>query len=51
MDCQLGRRSGFDVTPLTMEERARAAEDLPKMAQYVALEHGTERAFTGKVSR
>eukprot|EP00195_Chlamydomonas_chlamydogama_P008549 CAMPEP_0202889814 /NCGR_PEP_ID=MMETSP1392-20130828/375_1 /ASSEMBLY_ACC=CAM_ASM_000868 /TAXON_ID=225041 /ORGANISM="Chlamydomonas chlamydogama, Strain SAG 11-48b" /LENGTH=246 /DNA_ID=CAMNT_0049573231 /DNA_START=65 /DNA_END=805 /DNA_ORIENTATION=+ len=40
-------KSGYDITPLTAEERGKAAEGLPRMAQYITLEHGTERAFTG----
>mmetsp|Transcript_34595 Transcript_34595/g.87507 ORF Transcript_34595/g.87507 Transcript_34595/m.87507 type:complete len:214 (-) Transcript_34595:289-930(-) len=39
--------AGFDVTPMTKEAREAAARELPKMAQYVCMEHGTERAFTG----
>ena len=42
-------RSGFDITPLTKEQKSEAAKQLDGMARYVALEHGTERAFTGKV--
>jgi peptide-methionine (R)-S-oxide reductase len=42
-------RSGYDVTPLTKEEREEAAKGLPSMSKYVVLEHGTERPFTGKV--
>lgn len=41
--------SGFDITPLTKEQKAEAAQQLNGMARYVALEHGTERPFTGKV--
>ncbi|PNW85637.1 hypothetical protein CHLRE_03g195850v5 [Chlamydomonas reinhardtii] len=41
-------RAGYDVTPLTAEERQRAAEGLTDFQKYVTLEHGTERAFTGK---
>ena len=42
-------RSGYDITPLTWEERVEASKKLDGMAQYVALQHGTERPFTGKV--
>ncbi|KAJ9510517.1 hypothetical protein QJQ45_015986 [Haematococcus lacustris] len=40
-------KSGYDITPLTAEERAAAANPLPRMAQHVVLEHGTERPFSG----
>ncbi|GLI69772.1 hypothetical protein VaNZ11_014455 [Volvox africanus] len=40
-------RSGYDVTPLSEEERRTAAEGLTQFQKYVVLEHGTERAFTG----
>jgi peptide methionine sulfoxide reductase MsrB len=40
--------SGYDVTPLTKEERAAAAAALPQFSRHVALEAGTERAFTGR---
>ncbi|GIL86886.1 hypothetical protein Vretimale_15569 [Volvox reticuliferus] len=40
-------RSGYDVTPLSEEERRAAAEGLTQFQKYVVLEHGTERAFTG----
>ena len=46
---RLSSKSGFDVTPLTKEEKAAASKQLPSMAQYVALQHGTESPFTGKV--
>ncbi|KAG2433507.1 hypothetical protein HYH02_012625 [Chlamydomonas schloesseri] len=41
-------RSGYDVTPLSESERKQAAEGLSDFQKYVTLEHGTERAFTGK---
>ncbi|KAG2442311.1 hypothetical protein HXX76_002397 [Chlamydomonas incerta] len=41
-------RSGYDVTPLSLEERKQAAEGLTDFQKYVTLEHGTERAFSGK---
>ncbi|EFJ41676.1 hypothetical protein VOLCADRAFT_121603 [Volvox carteri f. nagariensis] len=40
-------RSGYDVTPLSDEERRAAAEGLTPFQKHVTLEHGTERAFTG----
>eukprot|EP00878_Enallax_costatus_P032604 GHUV01035847.1.p2 GENE.GHUV01035847.1~~GHUV01035847.1.p2 ORF type:complete len:112 (+),score=14.18 GHUV01035847.1:444-779(+) len=40
-------RSGFDVTPLTPEEKAAEAAKLNDFQRYVTLEQGTERAFTG----
>jgi peptide-methionine (R)-S-oxide reductase len=43
-------KSGFDVTPLTPEQREEAAAQLPKMARYVTLEQGTERAFSGETT-
>ncbi|KAF8067191.1 msrB [Scenedesmus sp. PABB004] len=43
-------RSGFDVTPLTPEQRAAEAASLTDFQRYVALEAGTERAFTGKTA-
>ncbi|GLC63405.1 hypothetical protein PLESTF_000032800 [Pleodorina starrii] len=43
-------RSGYDVTPLSAEERAAAAEGLTPFQKHVVLEHGTERAFTGSTT-
>mmetsp|Transcript_14641 Transcript_14641/g.38821 ORF Transcript_14641/g.38821 Transcript_14641/m.38821 type:complete len:219 (-) Transcript_14641:504-1160(-) len=40
-------KSGYDITPMTAQQREEAAAKLPKMSQYVCLQHGTERAFTG----
>lgn len=39
--------SGYDITPLTQDQRSAAAADLTEFQRYVTLEHGTERAFTG----
>ncbi|WIA32863.1 hypothetical protein OEZ86_006038 [Tetradesmus obliquus] len=38
---------GFDVTPLTAEQRQAEAAKLNDFQRYVTLEQGTERAFTG----
>eukprot|EP00882_Tetradesmus_deserticola_P004497 GHRQ01004743.1.p1 GENE.GHRQ01004743.1~~GHRQ01004743.1.p1 ORF type:complete len:227 (+),score=63.43 GHRQ01004743.1:180-860(+) len=40
-------QSGFDVTPLTAEQRQQEAAKLNDFQRYVTLEQGTERAFTG----
>jgi methionine-R-sulfoxide reductase len=40
-------RSGFDLTPLTPEQRAAEAARLTPLQRSVTLDHGTERAFTG----
>lgn len=41
-------RAGFPLTPMTSAEREAAARDLTPLQRNVVLEHGTERAFTGK---
>ncbi|KAI3429528.1 hypothetical protein D9Q98_005616 [Chlorella vulgaris] len=41
-------KSGHDITPLTMEQRIAAAASLTDFQRNVALNSGTERAFTGK---
>lgn len=41
-------RSGYDITPLTMEERNRIAKELPGKTRSVALNNGTEPAYTGQ---
>jgi methionine-R-sulfoxide reductase len=41
-------RSGYDITPLTLEERNRIAKELPGTSRNVALNNGTEPAFTGQ---
>jgi hypothetical protein len=40
--------SGYDITPLTTEERIAAAKPLTDFQRNVTLQAGTERAFTGK---
>lgn len=39
--------SGFDVTPLTKENRNELAKDLDKESFHILLEHGTEAPFCG----
>jgi peptide-methionine (R)-S-oxide reductase len=41
-------RSGYDITPLTLEERNKIAKELPGTTRSVALNNGTEPAFTGQ---
>ncbi|KAL6772065.1 MSRB4 [Auxenochlorella protothecoides x Auxenochlorella symbiontica] len=41
-------KSGYDITPLTAEQREAAAARLTPHQRDVALASGTERAFTGK---
>lgn len=43
-------KSGFDVTPMTSEERDREAAKLSEFGRYVTLKQGTERAFTGETA-
>ncbi|GAX77383.1 hypothetical protein CEUSTIGMA_g4829.t1 [Chlamydomonas eustigma] len=40
--------SGHDITPMTMNQRDCEAKNLPGISRYVALEHGTERPYTGQ---
>eukprot|EP01025_Chloroclados_australasicus_P063835 TRINITY_DN8459_c0_g1_i1.p2 TRINITY_DN8459_c0_g1~~TRINITY_DN8459_c0_g1_i1.p2 ORF type:complete len:181 (-),score=17.21 TRINITY_DN8459_c0_g1_i1:331-873(-) len=40
-------RSGYSVTPMTRQEREAAAQGLTIKQRSIALESGTERAFTG----
>lgn len=40
-------QSGYDVTPLSQEQRQQAAARLTQFQKYVTIEHGTERAFSG----
>jgi len=40
-------KSGYDVTPLTDEQKAAEAAKLTEFQRYVTLQQGTERAFTG----
>lgn len=41
-------KAGYDITPLTLEQRNSLAANLNDFQRYVTLEAGTERAFTGK---
>ncbi|KAK9815472.1 hypothetical protein WJX72_004246 [[Myrmecia] bisecta] len=41
-------RLGYDITPLTTKAKEQIAASLPEMTRHVALQHGTERAFSGK---
>lgn len=43
-------KSGYDVTPLTMEQKKEAAAALTSFQRHVNLEEGTERAFTGETT-
>jgi methionine-R-sulfoxide reductase len=40
-------KSGQDITPLTIEQRTTAAQELNDFQKYVTLKAGTERAFSG----
>ncbi len=41
--------SGYDITPISSEERGRLAQDLDKEAYHILLEHGTEAPFCGSL--
>ncbi|GAB4822317.1 hypothetical protein N2152v2_009363 [Parachlorella kessleri] len=41
-------KAGYDITPMTAEDREREAAKLTDFQRSVALESGTERAFTGR---
>lgn len=41
-------KSGYDITPLTLEQQQESAKSLTSHERNVALNSGTERAFTGK---
>ena len=40
--------SGYDITPLTQAQRDELAAKVDATTRHIALESGTERAFTGK---
>ena len=42
--------SGYDITPISAEERERLARDLDEEAYRVLLEHGTEAPFCGNLT-
>ena len=39
--------AGYDLTPITAEERARRGQHLPPEVRHVLFEHGTEAPFCG----
>ena len=41
-------KSGYDITPLTQAQRDELAAKVDANTRHIALESGTERAFTGK---
>ena len=41
--------SGYDITPLTDEERDHLAQDLTREQYHILLEHGTEPPFCGSL--
>ena len=41
-------KSGYNVTPLTQAQRDELASKVDANTRHIALESGTERAFTGK---
>ncbi|CAL8463493.1 g3027 [Coccomyxa elongata] len=41
-------KSGYDITPLTKQQLEKEAASVPQATRHIALEAGTERAFTGK---
>lgn len=43
-------KSGYDVSPLNVQQREVFAKKLTDFQRYVALDSGTERAFTGKTT-
>merc|ERR1719379_3365958 len=43
-------KSGYAVDPLTKAEVESLAKELPQMSQYVTMQEGTERAFTGETA-
>ena len=42
--------SGYDISPISADERARLARDLDAEAYHVLLEHGTEAPFCGNLT-
>lgn len=42
--------SGYDITPISADERERLAKDLDEEAYRVLLEHGTEPPFCGNLT-
>ncbi|MDQ6787479.1 MAG: peptide-methionine (R)-S-oxide reductase MsrB [Acidobacteriota bacterium] len=42
--------SGYDVTPISAEERDRLAQDLTSEERHILLDHGTEPAFCGTLT-
>ena len=40
--------SGYDITPLTQAQRDELAAKVDANTRHIALESGTERAFSGK---
>ena len=41
-------KSGYNITPLTQAQRDELASKVDANTRHIALESGTERAFTGK---
>lgn len=41
--------SGYDITPLSVEEREFLAQDLDRESYHILLEHGTEAPFCGSL--
>eukprot|EP00210_Caulerpa_lentillifera_P006437 g6149.t1 len=41
-------KSGYDITPLTAEERQQYIDSLTDFQKYVAVDQGTERSFSGE---
>ena len=41
---------GFDVTPMTKDEKQAAAKQLSGASKYICLSSGTERPFSGKTA-
>lgn len=42
--------SGYDITPISAEERERLAQDLDDESYRVLIDHGTEPAFCGNLT-